>query len=324
MTLRLMIDQQAWRTHVQRVDDQIADLVPVVKGNGYGFGRQQLARLAATFADEIAVGTVHELADVAEAIDRPLTAIVALTPAMHLPAHLVPNAVPTVGAVAHVNVLINHGWRGPVAIKLESSMHRHGASPEVFPQVQAAVLSAGCRVHQYVLHLPLQSASFTADLAVAQVEQWLPHLDPAVAISLSHLPVSVYDTLRARHQDRAFRLRSGTALWHGDKSFLHLSADVLEVRPTPVGQPIGYRQRPGPASGHVVMVGAGSAHGVAALDGGRSPFHFQRQRLPLAEPPHMHTSMVVVGNGSPVPQVGEWIDVQRPLTMVAVDSLDWR
>jgi alanine racemase len=324
MTLRLTIHQQAWRTHVQRVCDQTTDLVPVIKGNGYGFGRQELARLAATFADEIAVGTVHELADVADVIGRPDTPIIALTPALSFPENLAPNAVPTVGSVAHVDALIGHGWRGPVAIKLESSMHRHGASPASFPQVQAAVLAAGCRVHQYVLHLPLQSGSFTIDLALPQVEQWLPHLDPAVAVSISHLPVAVYDTVRSRHRHRSFRMRAGTALWHGDKSFLHLSADVLEVRPTTVGQPLGYRQLPSPVSGHVVMVGAGSAHGIAPLDGVLSPFHFARERVPLAEPPHMHTSMIVIGDGSPVPDVGDWVDVQRPLTMVAVDSMHWR
>ena len=37
-------------------------LIPVVKGNGYGFGRERLARLALDLgADELAVGTVHEV-----------------------------------------------------------------------------------------------------------------------------------------------------------------------------------------------------------------------------------------------------------------------
>ena len=53
------------------------------------------------------------------------------------------------------------------------------------------------------------------------------------------------------------------------------------------------------------MIGAGTAHGVHPLDDGRSPFHFARRRLALLEPPHMHTSMVVVPAGEPGPEEGD-------------------
>ena len=36
-------------------------------------------------------------------------------------------------------------------------------------------------------------------------------------------------TLRAEHGTQSFQIRSGTALWHGDKALLHLGADVLDV-----------------------------------------------------------------------------------------------
>ena len=71
------------------------------------------------------------------------------------------------------------------------------------------------------------------------------------------------------------------------------------------------------------MIGAGTAHGVTALPDGRSPYHFERARLALHEPPHMHTSMVYVEAGRPVPAVGDRVDVQRPLTMTAVDEFEW-
>ena len=63
----------------------------------------------------------------------------------------------------------------------------------------------------------------------------------------------------------------------------------------------------------LVMVGAGTAHGVHPLADGVSPFHFQRRRLALLEPPHMHTSMVLVPAGEMAPDVGDVVDVQRPL-----------
>ena len=76
--------------------------------------------------------------------------------------------------------------------------------------------------------------------------------------------------------------------------------------------------------GTIVMVGAGTAHGVYPLADGRSPFHHARRRLALLEPPHMHTSMAFVPDGEPCPVAGEWIDLQRPLTTTQVDEIRWR
>ena len=64
MTVVLTVDQGAWHGHIARVASIVGDdaLIPVVKGNGYGFGRSWLARHAvAGGAATIAVGTVHEL-----------------------------------------------------------------------------------------------------------------------------------------------------------------------------------------------------------------------------------------------------------------------
>jgi hypothetical protein len=71
------------------------------------------------------------------------------------------------------------------------------------------------------------------------------------------------------------------------------------------------------------MIGAGTANGVAALADGRSPFHFARTRMALHEPPHMHTSMAFVPTGDPLPGIGEWVDLQRPLHMTTIDEYRW-
>jgi hypothetical protein len=71
------------------------------------------------------------------------------------------------------------------------------------------------------------------------------------------------------------------------------------------------------------MIGAGTANGVFALDDGRSPFHHDRTRLALHEPPHMHTSMAFVPAGDACPRPGGWVDLQRPLTHTTVDELHW-
>ena len=115
MGLRLSVRRSAWDAHVASVA-ALPGIVPVVKGNGYGFGRPVLmpiaARLIAPSAN-IAVGTVYEAHDVpADRSPWVLTPHLARLPA-DLPAH----SVLTVGSIAHVAALCDRataeqGWGG--------------------------------------------------------------------------------------------------------------------------------------------------------------------------------------------------------------------
>ncbi|MEO7369503.1 MAG: alanine racemase, partial [Ilumatobacteraceae bacterium] len=243
---------------------------------------------------------------------------VVLTPAPHPPSHTTAQPILTIGSLHDVDAL--RGWRGRVVVKLQSSMHRFGATPEELPSVLAAASAAGLEVVGNALHLP--QAGSDAD-RLAEVGVWLTLTDPLQPVWLSHLQPQSFATLRAAHSDRQFRLRVGTALWHGDKSFLQLNADVLAVHHVHAGDTAGYRLTAVPGDGHLALISAGSAHGVAPLPDGSSPFHFARTRLALFEPPHMHTSMVFVPTGSPYPAVGERVDVQRPLISTMVDEVEW-
>lgn len=61
MALTLIV-QSGWRDQVETTWKAFPRIVPVLKGNGYGFGRPYLAALSADLgADEIAVGSVYEL-----------------------------------------------------------------------------------------------------------------------------------------------------------------------------------------------------------------------------------------------------------------------
>jgi hypothetical protein len=112
-------------------------------------------------------------------------------------------------------------------------------------------------------------------------------------------------------------------LWHGDKSMLHLEADVVDRRTVRSGDIAGYRRVTVPFDAHLLMIGAGTANGVTELPGGSSPFHLHRRRLALVERPHMHTAMALVPLDEEPPQIGSWVDVQRPLTMTTVDRIEW-
>jgi hypothetical protein len=61
VTIRLTVDRERWWAHATAVAASIEGLIPVVKGNGYGFGRHGLAIAAVELSPVIAVGTVHEL-----------------------------------------------------------------------------------------------------------------------------------------------------------------------------------------------------------------------------------------------------------------------
>ncbi len=301
---------------MQTIAASLPGLVPVVKGNGYGFGRQTLMPVAAGLAAQIAVGTVFEAADVPD--DR--TAIV-LTPHLGpLPLGLGADTILTVGSISHIDALARHSWQGRVTVKLQSSMRRYGVAATDLDPLIAAIRAAGFTPVSYTLHLPLAG---TQNDHVAEIKPWLALLDHALPLSVSHLDPSTYAGLRGAHHTHSFQIRSGTALWHGDKHALQLTADVLDTHPVDAGDVAGYRATPVPGAGHVVLVGAGSAHGVRALDDGRSPFHHNRRRVAMLEPPHMHTTMLFVPADAAVPMVGDSVDVQRPLITTAVDEIDW-
>ncbi len=305
MTIRLTVDRARWWNHVTDVAASVTGLVPVIKGNGYGFGRDGLAVAAAELSPILAVGTVHELLD-----DLPDgTTLVVLTPTLTPPASTEP--VLTVGSAAHIEAL--QGWAGRVIVKLESDMHRYGGPIELVAEAQRA----GLRTVGVSIHPPL-----AGDEAAHrdQIVRRLPEIDPSLDVWVSHLSPSTYEALPATHR---YKLRLGTYLWHGDREALHLEADVLDTRPVRAGQTVGYRLNEVSDHGTLVMIGAGTANGVTVLPDGRSPFHYGRRRMALVEPPHMHTSMAFVPDGEPLPAIGDDVDVQRPLHMTHVDVFEW-
>jgi alanine racemase len=321
MALTLTVDRAAWRAHLARTTGAFSSVVPVVKGNGYGFGRTLLAELVASWTgisppiDELAVGTVHELAGLPPDGPRPLV----LTPA--LARELSPGVGPsvlTVGSPRHVAEVVAAGLHPPVMVKLATSMGRYGVSPEALSSLLTELERARLPVHGFSVHPPLAG---TAGEHAREACTWADDLPEGSTVYVSHLDAPAFAELAAQRPRHRWRIRLGTALWHGDKSFLHLAADVLETRPVAAGTRAGYRLVEVPGPGHLVMVTAGTAHGVRALADGSSPFHFARRRLRLLEPPHMHTSMVFVPEGDPVPDVGDHVDVQHPLTMTLVDRI---
>jgi len=316
VTLVLRVDTAAWTQHVDRVADRVHGLIPVVKGNGYGFGPRELIGRIGGRAILVAVGTEHELVGLPDEL-----AAVVLSPTLTPSTRA--RTVHTIGNDVHLDALATVG--GSAVVKIRSSMNRHGTPVERVADLVDRTRARGVDVVALSIHPPLAGTS-------AQRREEVAHLldvhdrtggDPSLAVWVSHLDPDDYDALRTARPDREWRLRLGTALWHGDKSSLVLRADVLETVDVRAGEVAGYRATAVPGDGRLVMIGCGSAHGVAPLLDGSSPFHFARHRLPLLEPPHMHTSMCFVPAGQPAPSIGDEVDVQRPLITTEPDRVEW-
>jgi alanine racemase len=318
VTLQLNVDSAAWRRHVSETAKSFGDLIPVVKGNGYGFGRATLIEHAQKISRDIAVGTVFEAKDVPS--DCRAFVLTPVGKALPSNKNLAKNVVLTVGSVDHVQNLRDAGWHGDVVIKLRSSMNRYGADMSELNTLIAAVQAAGLTQIGWSVHPPLDGTpkSHAAEIGniISGVESDLPWF-------VSHVDSESLVDLRNKFAKKTIRVRSGTQLWLGDKSMFELNADVLDARSVKSGAVVGYRNITLHQDGTLVMIGAGTSHGVQIVGAELSPFHFNSTRLSLVEPSHMHTSMVFVPANQTAPKTGDMVDVQQPLTRIYPDIVSW-
>ncbi|MEQ7009063.1 alanine racemase [Actinopolymorpha sp. B17G11] len=284
MALTLYVDTERWRAHHAASLVAYPRIVPVAKGNGYGFGLARLAREAARLgADTLAVGTYHELASVADEFPGDL---LVLTPvrAFHgvgdgpqgaartsgpgpsrsaTDTDGVPEAriIQTVSRLADLQVLVDGPGEPRVVVELLTSMKRHGIPADDLPMV--AKLLDGVRCEGWALHLPLPVAGAHRQ----EVESWIERFReadlPLDRLWVSHLTPQELAELTAAHPATEFRPRVGTKLWLADRDAFHAKAHVLDVHPVRRGERFGYRQRKVPGNGHLVVVSGGTAHGIA-------------------------------------------------------------
>jgi alanine racemase len=135
MPLTLYVDTERWRAQIAAVHAANPGLVPVMKGNGYGFGNARLAAESAKLGvPTVAVGTVDEVAQVADAFAGD---VLVLTPhrigeeAVPLP----DSVIRTAASVDAVRAL--SGRR--VVIECMTSLRRHGVTEEDLIKLRAAI-----------------------------------------------------------------------------------------------------------------------------------------------------------------------------------------
>ncbi|GGF47117.1 alanine racemase [Marmoricola endophyticus] len=354
MPLVLHVDGGRWRAHLRSVVDAEPGTVPVIKGNGYGFGRASLARRSEWLGvDTVAVGQYDELDSVAS---RFRGSLLVLTPwrAFHADAAPLSGAagkrvVHTVGRIEDLRDLVRRSdlpGTGPrVVLELLTSMRRHGLSAAGLREI-ADSTAGNVTVEGVALHLPLAEAGGPGH--VGEVDRLLTDVVAADletrAIWVSHLSPTELATLRARWPDFTFRPRTGTGLWLGDRGALEVRATVLDVHPVERGTTYGYRGRSAPRKGHLVVVAGGTAHGIGleaplgeasfrsraasvargGLDAAglvRSPYTVAGKARLFAEPPHMQASMLFLPAGVTPPAIGDEVPVRVRFTATDVDEV---
>lgn len=357
MSLVLHVDGDRWRAHLRRVAADRPGLVPVVKGNGYGFGNGRLARKTQWLAgdepgiDTLAVGTYAEIGDV----DRRFAGdLVVLTPwrpwAGSGPEHLADDRViHTVGRLADLAQLAAAPGRPRVVLERLTSMKRHGFTARGLRDAVAAA-GSGVLLEGASIHLPLgapgENLAEARELMTDLVAAGFGTLDDrAATVWVSHLDATEVATLAAAYPDFEFRPRVGTDLWLGDRSALRVTARVLDAHPVERGEQFGYRGRTIPRTGTLLVVSGGTAHGIGLEaptgDGGvraraatvarggldalglaKSPYSVGGKARYFAEPPHMQASMLYLPSGVEVPAIGDEVDVRVRFTATSFDSVD--
>lgn len=356
MTLTLHVDGPRWREHLVGVAERTPGLVPVAKGNGYGFGLGRLARrtqwladrgvvAGQTWGDVLAVGTYDEVAEVA---DRFHGSILVLTPwrpfgaALEVDPAFAGRVIHTVSRAEDLAALLERQPDARYVLELVTSMLRHGMTGRDLRGLGG--LTARGRLEGIALHLPLAQGSHLSQVQRLITDAVSADL-PTRTLWVSHLTDSELERLRASYSDYTIRPRIGTGLWLGDRGALKVTAQVLDVHPVERGDVFGYRSRTAPKSGHVLIVSGGTAHGIglaapsgdlslksraATLARGgldavgfvRSPYFIGGKQCLFAEPPHMQASMLFLPHGSPVPAVGDEIDVRVRFTTTTFDRVE--
>jgi alanine racemase len=340
--LRLYVDGQRWRTHLRAVCDAHPGIVPVAKGNGYGFGVPRLAELCSWLGvDTMAVGTYGEVAPAATRFDG---SVLVLTPwrPFHTDAVYGGTVVHTVSRLADLEALGGRDDRPRVVLERMTSMRRHGLSARELREAASLVAAGGVRLEGVTVHLPISSGSHLAEMARLMTDVVAAAL-PTKQVFVSHLSDDELSTLTAEYPDYRLRPRIGTDLWLGDRDALHARATVLDAHRVERGDVFGYRSRKAPRAGTILVVSGGTANGIGlesptggatlrdraarvargGLDAAgfvRSPYLVGGKLRLFAEPPHMQASMLFLPHGVDVPAVGEEVDVRVRHTATTFDE----
>jgi len=335
------VDGERWRAHLRAVVEAHPGIVPVAKGNGYGFGIGKLARRAEWLGvDTVAVGMYEEAPQVLSRFAGDVLVLTPWRPESSWQPESARRIIHTLGRTEDLESLADRHWGSRVVVEGLTTMTRHGLPRQ---DLAAAIFAArALRLEGVALHLPM------AGSRLAEADEWCAAATAAglaaTTVFVSHLEDLELRELSSHWPSLTVRPRIGTGLWLGDRGVLRPLATVLEVHRVSRGQRVGYRQKSVPRDGWLLVICGGTAHGIgleaptsavtvrsrgiALAKGGLesagfalSPFTVAGRRRWFAEPPQMQVSMVLVPARAAVPVVGDEVPVDVRFTTTTFDAV---
>jgi alanine racemase len=297
MTFSLHVDAAKFRSHLVSVMNGYAssgaDLVPVIKGNGYGFGRGILAGEASRLGcNRIAIGTVWELGQSLADFSGEILVlepfnVVDESAVVQWRKYLEHNAERIIVTASNLDLAsVRSAGAKNIYLEGKTSLSRFGM---LHFDMQSLENFSDMKVLGLSLHLPIAqsptkvdvtteiSAAFNgADLSKSMTELWnwivlyeelsTKHSLPK-HISISHITEKQVQSLKKMLQNYKFDLdievRIGTKLWLGEPDALQATGTVLQIHELLHRQTVGYQQIDSGNHKRLVVVSGGTAHGVA-------------------------------------------------------------
>ena len=297
MTFSLTVDSVKFRGHLVSVMNSYAaagaEFVPVVKGNGYGFGRRLLAQEASRLGcNRIAIGTVWELGQTLADFAGEILVLEPFNSADESAVaqwrdHLEHNAARIIVTVSNVDLAaVRSAGAKNIYLEGKTSLSRFGI---LHHDMQSITNFHDLNVLGLSLHLPIvqpaskvdatteiSSAFDGANLSQTMTETWnwiVLYQELATKfslpkhLSLSHISEEQVKSLKKMMQsynfDLAIDVRVGTKLWLGAPSSLQASGTVLQIHEITHKQTVGYQQTGAGNNKRLIIVSGGTAHGVA-------------------------------------------------------------
>ena len=329
MPLSLNVDGHKWRSHLDQIMSAKPGLVPVIKGNGYGFGLELLAAESTRLGVEtVAVGLASEVAKVRTAFAGE---IVILSPD-HVSSGLTDAKI--IQTISSIDLLQSIDANINVIVELLTPLNRHGIELSEIDRALTIIKDRNLNLRGFTLHLPIAKidskwVSSTLNLLPAGSHIWISHLHGA-------------DRVKKEFANLTFHERIGTSLWLGADSALEATATVLENRK--IQSTAGYQQKH--IRGNVIVASGGTAHGIgltapqndysligrvkivvraleAAFGRMRSPYRHNGKTLNFLESPHMQCSLLIC-SGSNQPKPGDELKVRVRYTTTTFDQINFR
>ncbi|MEN9711427.1 MAG: hypothetical protein RL441_1419 [Actinomycetota bacterium] len=366
MSFTISIDTRVFHDHLLTMVDEFnaagATVVPVIKSNGYGLGQDNLCAIADRLdTGTIAVGTIFEAMRALQLFKGEVVVLEPFSPKDEFTQptwdmidktdyrNRLIRVVDSIDALAY---LANRGGAVDIVLEGETSMRRFGFTAEqlniAWKQHADAFLDGRLRLRGLSCHLPLETDETDIDTVVALYQQVIGSGDrllDAQTVWVSHLVPEQLEQLAARLPDVTINLRSGTALWLGERDALHPFGAVQSVRRISKGDRAGYFQRRAWADGWIITISGGTAHGVGlmapsvtstgrtkfgtiakageqALGRLRSPFWYLGDKLDFFESPHQHVSQLFLPADATEPLVGDMLPVDVRFSITHADVVE--